>query len=349
VRHYTLRSWRDRELARWSLAGVAETFGAPNATVRRETVLRALSCAVPPAALFTGHAVASVRESTAGVTVRLADGSSMSADLVVGADGLHSVLRGHVTGDTAPARYAGYDSWRATATHSPAPLGDGTAVHVLGSGRTFGAWPLPDGRAYWVATLAEPRADAAPGTALAGAPPLVRELLAATDPGDVLRTPIYDRDPVPEWHTARCVLVGDAVHPMQPTTGQGAAQALLDALALTAALRGIELDDTDALAHALAAYRARRAHAAAAMVLEARAIGRMHHVNSPVGTRVRDLVLRATPRRIWQRRAQARPDELQLLSDFELAPVTRENTHGTPRSDLPGAPGHRATGTTHPE
>jgi 2-polyprenyl-6-methoxyphenol hydroxylase-like FAD-dependent oxidoreductase len=318
VREYVLRSWRGRDMARWSLADVARTLGTPSVTVPRAVLLAALRSAVPAADVMTGSRVESVVEDRNGVTVRVDGGSAVSAELVVGADGLNSTVRAHVTGEVKPPLYAGYDSWRGTAETTDGTVEGGTAVHVLGSGRSFGAWPLPHGRTYWVATLANPAPDTDMRGAFADAPWLVRDLLAATDPGRVLRTPIYDRDLAPVWHTARSVLVGDAIHPMQPTTGQGASQALLDAIALTKALRGVDLADRTTLARALATYRSWRAPAVAGMVQEAREIGRMHHLDSAIATRVRDLVLRATPRRVWQRRAQARLDELQLLSDWDL-------------------------------
>jgi 2-polyprenyl-6-methoxyphenol hydroxylase-like FAD-dependent oxidoreductase len=323
VREYRLVSWRGRELAGWSLDEVTRQLGAPSVTVPRTTLMSALRSAVPDDVVTTGARVVEVSEDGAGVVAHLADGTSVHGELLVGADGLNSVVRPHVVGGTAePPGYAGYDSWRGIAETGVAPVSAGTAVHVLGSGRTFGAWPLPGGRTYWVATrtrggdgLADLRA------AFEGAPPLVDALFAATDPDSVLRTPIHDRDPVTTWHTGRVALLGDAVHPMQPTTGQGASQALLDALALTDALRGTDLADAADLRGALSAYYDRRGPATAGMVREAREIGRMHHMDSPVATRVRDLVLRVTPRRVWQRRTSARLDELELLSAWQ-APST---------------------------
>lgn len=321
VREYVLASWRGRELARWSLADVARQLGAPSVTVPRRRLMDALRSGLPERVEMRVGRVDEVVEDDDGVTARLADGSEMRGGLLIGADGLHSVVRTHVTGVAEAPLFSGYDSWRGTAEVAVPPVSEGVAVHVLGSGRTFGCWPLPGGRTYWVATLAEGVGDPDDGWPLPelfrGAAEIVGRLLAATDPATVLRTPIYDRDPLPTWHTSRSVLVGDAAHPMQPTTGQGASQALLDAIALATALRGVDLRDRASVQEALTTYQRSRGEAAAQLVGEAREIGRMHHLRSPVATRVRDLVLKATPRKVWQRRALARLDELDLLSAWK--------------------------------
>jgi 2-polyprenyl-6-methoxyphenol hydroxylase-like FAD-dependent oxidoreductase len=317
VGEYRLVSWRGRDLARWSLAEVSAQLGAPSVTVPRAVLMAALWSGVPAGVVRTGAPVTAVGEDATGVTAHLADGTTVRGDLLIGADGLHSTVRTHVVGDHAPTVYAGYDSWRGTAPIPVAMVSEGIALHVVGAGRSFGAWPLPNGRTYWVATIGDPAPTVDLAEEFSTAPPFVNRLLGATDPDSVLRTPIRDRDPVGTWHTGRVVLLGDAVHPMQPTTGQGGSQALLDALALTERLRDVDLADPRALRGSLAAYQNRRGSATEGIVREAREIGRMHHLTSPVATRVRNLVLRATPRRVWQRRTTARLDELELLSAWQ--------------------------------
>lgn len=324
VRDYVLRSWSGRDLARWSLTEVSAALGMPSVTVPRQTVLDALRSVV--ADVHAGARVVSAAEDASGVRIRLDDGTTVAGDLLVGADGLHSTVRRSLHGTEPDPEYAGYGSWRGVADTTVAPVSAGTAVHVLGSGRTFGCWPLPGGRAYWVATRLRPRTDRAAAVgpeelaelkaAFAGAAPLVPALMNATNPATMLYTPIFDRPPTPTWHGRRTVLLGDAAHPMQPTTGQGAAQALLDALALTSALRGADPADGEKLTDAFAAYAARRREATAELVKEARSIARMHHTRGVLPLLLRNLVMRATPGRVWQARARARLDELELLQDF---------------------------------
>jgi 2-polyprenyl-6-methoxyphenol hydroxylase-like FAD-dependent oxidoreductase len=180
-------------------------------------------------------------------------------------------------------------------------------------------WPLPGDRTYWVLTVrgadpgdgssAIPAAEEFSDAFTAEVPP-AGALLDHTR--DVLRTPIFDRDPVTRWHGERVVLIGDAAHPMQPTTGQGAGQALIDALALATEIDRARTTGEDPRT-ALEWYAALRGPQTAAAVLDARQIAALHHMPGAPARGVRDLVMGATPHRIWQRRAEPPAGERELV------------------------------------
>jgi 2-polyprenyl-6-methoxyphenol hydroxylase-like FAD-dependent oxidoreductase len=329
VERFELMSWSGRRLAWWSPGELGRELAAPNVTVPRQVLLRALAEAAAEVPIRFGEPLVELAETPSEVVVRLLGGAELRADVLVGADGIRSTVR-RLLGLPGQPRYAGYRSWRARTPARPEELGPGVARHYLAPGRTFGCWPLPGGGTYWVATRAQRLGDT-PTTvpaddqsqaehrellrAFADAPAAVRTLLAATEPGALLGLPVHSLADVGAWSTGRVVLLGDAVHAMQPTTGQGAAQAMLDALCLAEQLAAVTgpAPDPAELRHAFERYVQARWPAVTAIAREAAGLGQMHHVGNPLGRLVRDAVVRGTPHRVWQRRTRLRLTEAALL------------------------------------
>jgi 2-polyprenyl-6-methoxyphenol hydroxylase-like FAD-dependent oxidoreductase len=130
----------------------------------------------------------------------------------------------------------------------------------------------------------------------------VEELIAATEKAAILRTDIYDRgDPVRvRWGRGRVTLLGDAAHPMTPDLGQGACQAIEDAVALVECLK--QRENIEA---ALELYEARRTRRTAAIVRISRRMGRIAQLQNPLACRLRDAGLRALPSRLQMKQLEA--------------------------------------------
>ncbi|MEU4812689.1 FAD-dependent monooxygenase [Nocardia fluminea] len=222
-----IRDDRGRWLSRTDVATLRERFGAP-VVIHRARLLDILRAPLPEGVVRTGI---SVREVTTDGTVAHSSGTS-SADLVVGADGIHSVARRAVCGEVAP-RYAGYTAWRAIVDIDE-PLTE--FGETWGRGARFGMAPLADGRVYCFAVYDAP--ENAPGS-LADVRDRfgdwhqpISALLAAADPDTVLHNDIYDLPALPTFTAGRIALLGDAAHAMTPNLGQGGCQALEDAVVL---------------------------------------------------------------------------------------------------------------------
>lgn len=226
-----------------------ERWGAPYIHIHRADLVDALATrlqSLAPNALETGAVVAGYEMQDDGVLLSLADGSTRLADVVIGADGLHSVMRKQMLGPDAP-RYTGNVAWRAVVPiaalgdHAPPPgaciwAGDGrhavttrlragTMANFVGMVET--PEPAPEG---WriVGRKADALAD------FAGWHPVVTTLI---EKAEVLhRWALFDRAPLPRWHDGRVALLGDAAHPMLPSMAQGAVQALEDAWIIAALL-----------------------------------------------------------------------------------------------------------------
>jgi 2-polyprenyl-6-methoxyphenol hydroxylase-like FAD-dependent oxidoreductase len=281
-------------LSTFDTAEMRRRLGHPIVVMHRADLLGALATAAGQPIEFSKRCVRVRQESTAAVA-DLDDGSSVRADVLIGADGLYSVVRAAIHGDERP-RYSGCAAWRSVVRF------DGTVLpgESWGHGSVFGQVPMEGGRVYWFATenvpAGEPRSADEKARLLARfgswhAP--IRQLIEAAREDEILRNDIYDRPPLPAWGRGRITLVGDAAHPMVPFLGQGGCQALEDAVAL-----GVAVQSASGLPAALQQYERSRLARANMFVRRSRLAGRIARVEHPIGIAIRNaLVRRANPRR----------------------------------------------------
>jgi salicylate hydroxylase len=262
------------------------TFGAPYYGVHRVALLQALGEHLDGEALHLGRRCVSIEERAAGVELRFADGSGASADVVVGADGVHSVVRPYVAGPVR-GRYSGTVGYRGLVPVETMPsLPDPTPLQFwAGPGRHLLHYAIDGGRTVnflavvrvrgWVkdAWMEECAVNDAVD-AFAGWHPAVTEMVGGTAVG--ARWALHDLAPLDRWHTDRVVLMGDAAHAMVPHQGQGANQTIEDAVALADCLAA------DASPAALPAYaRRRRKRTTAVQWLSRRTADLMHLPDGP--------------------------------------------------------------------
>ncbi|HEY1189118.1 MAG TPA: FAD-dependent monooxygenase, partial [Gemmata sp.] len=258
--------------------------------VHRADLVTALASQLPPGTARYGFECAAVDVGGAGATARFANGHTDAGDVVIGADGIRSVVRTAVRGPE-PLRYAGYTCWRGICPR-PACVEPGYVGEWWGRGQRLGITTLPGDRVYWFATKNAPPGGHEPDErafliqAFAGWADPAPALFATTPADHVFRNDILDRPPVRVWSKGPIGVIGDAAHPTTPNLGQGGCQALEDAVVLARCL-AIARDP----ARGLEAFTAARRSRTAAVTRESWRLGRLGQVEGRAACWLRDASL----------------------------------------------------------
>jgi len=245
---WEFRRWADgRVLSAENLAGSCERlYGERTYTVHRADLAAAIAAAVPPEAVRLGRRCTAVSERGDTAVLAFADGTCAEADVVIGADGVHSTVRGAIA-EPAPATYSGICAFRALVPADRAPEFARRRAQTLwiGPGHHLVHYPVSGEKAINLVAFA-PAGDytveswSATATVdeflaeFAGWDPRLQELIkGAGTPG---RWALLDRAPLRRWSRGPVTLLGDAAHPMFPFFAQGAAQSIEDAAVLARCL-----------------------------------------------------------------------------------------------------------------
>ena len=204
-----------------------------------------------------GISIISLTQDDHQVAVTFTDGSTAEYDLVVGADGICSAVRG-LTLTTASPADLGAMNWRSIAPIRPGGLTD--LRFLLGDGCFFGLCPVGDGHTYGFGYVMQPRfRDPLEGRLerlrrrFATFGSLVQEYLASLEHDEQVHCSAMEWMDVSEWYTGRVVLIGDAAHASSPLMGQGGCMAMEDAWVLAEVLRSAATVES-----ALSNYASRR-------------------------------------------------------------------------------------------
>jgi 2-polyprenyl-6-methoxyphenol hydroxylase-like FAD-dependent oxidoreductase len=277
-----IRDASGRWLSRTDTAALERRYG-PVAMIHRADLLAILRAAVPDGCLRNAVTVSQIRAN--GTAVH--SGGESRADLIVGADGIRSVVRTSIWPDAPSPRYVGYTAWRMVTP--PVPVE--SSSESWGAGERFGYARLADGRIYCFAVANAP--EGAPGEGLAGLRRRfsgwhrpIPALLDVAKQNAVLHDDLYELPPLKTYTAGPVVLVGDAAHAMTPNLGQGACQALEDAVVLAQSLDG---------GGGLEAYDRLRRRRTQMISLRAHRIGVAAQWESPVAVGLRNVALRLLP------------------------------------------------------
>ncbi len=315
-----VRRWDDgRTLQKAPLNPLCdELYGAPHLTVHRADLQRAIAAGLPRERVHLGHHLTGVVDDGDAVEARFANGASTRADILVGADGIHSAVREILFGAADP-QFAGCVAYRGLVpAERIADLGlergnqswlgpGGHLVHYfVSAGRllNFVGWTEHDSwnREDWTDHATIERALAA----FEGWHKQVRRIISAADTCFIWA--LFDRDPLPRWSAGRVTLLGDACHPMYPFMAQGAAQAIEDGATLAALLAAGH--DTVAL---LRRYEELRLPRVTRLQEMSRANKHRYHMPDGAEQKARDAAMVANRERA--------PDTMRWLFGFDAGDV----------------------------
>lgn len=292
------RSWRGRHMSTLPIHAVGKKFGADSYSIHRGELQAALASALPDGVVQVGREATALSQDDNRVTLNFKDGSQERGDLLVGADGIYSIVRSQLFGTREP-RYSGYTCWRSAAKVEAGLLPPTTYVQLYGPSATFGIFPIGPNYVSWYGTKIAPAGEPAGDGAQRKRDSLatfgdwygpVVDVLEATEPREIARQDIYDREPLARWTSGRVTLLGDAAHATTPALGQGGCMAIEDAVVLSR-----ELSLGGDVTASMRRYESKRRKRTYGIVAQARRHGAFYHGRIPVLAFVRDLFLRSAP------------------------------------------------------
>lgn len=287
-------TWRGRMLGDWPVEQLGQEMGAPSVILHRADLHRVLMAGLPEGIVQFGRKATGFEQDTTGVTAHFADGTQERGDVLIGADGLQSTIRGEILG-AAPPRYAGFNIWQGMTDFQDPSFPEGVLRLLLGPGSGFFFHHVGPNRLFWVATQGMPE-NGSNGQTDAKTLLLDRHkgwmapteaIIQATETSEIRHAPMYDRKPAKQWGTGRVTLLGDAAHAMTFNAGQGACQGIEDGVVLAECVR-----DSADLVSALRAYEARRIPRTTSLVNQSHFFGRLSSFGNPVFCAARDEVMK---------------------------------------------------------
>ncbi|UOH74910.1 FAD-dependent urate hydroxylase HpxO [Acinetobacter schindleri] len=261
-------------MTQFSLYPLIEEVGQRPYPVSRAELQNMLMDEFGHADIHLGKKMVALNDDGQQVTVSFADGSEIQTDLLVGADGTHSMTRAYVLGENVPRRYAGYVNWNGLVEVSEdlAPADQWTTF--VGEGKRASLMPVANNRFYFFFDVPLPvglENERSQYKTLLKEYfkdwcPQVQKLIEAIDEQRTNRVEIHDIEPFADFYKGNVVIVGDAAHSTTPDIGQGGCQAMEDAIYLARALQ----INTLGLQDSLRRYQNKRNERANELVLRAR-------------------------------------------------------------------------------
>ncbi|MGV3561433.1 FAD-dependent monooxygenase [Larkinella arboricola] len=295
---------RGRTITRTDSRAVSRKYGTDNFAIHRAALHQALLDQLTGSPIVLGKRAISIDQSNKGSLVYFDDGTVHQTDYLIVADGIHSAIRRQLLPDSQP-RYAGYTAWRSVVDSTGLNLTE--ATETWGPKGRVGVVPLADHKIYWFATANAPEKD--PRFRAFTVRDLVEqfgdyhapipEIISRTKDENLLWNDILDLKPVSRYAFGNVVLLGDAAHATTPNMGQGACQAIEDAVVLAD-----ELATSDRVPDAFKRFEQRRLKRTHYIIENSRRIGQVAQWQNTVLATLRNGLFRLLPASVNERQLE---------------------------------------------
>jgi 2-polyprenyl-6-methoxyphenol hydroxylase-like FAD-dependent oxidoreductase len=311
-----LRTARGKMIRALPIQSITAELGAPVIGIHRGDLMRVLLDAAEDTPIRFRAQIVDFETDDQGVRAMCADGCTVPADVLIGADGIRSTIRSKIAGAASPTD-CGYVFSLATVAFAHPRVVRGYAGHYWGKGQRFGLIDIGGGRVYWWGSKNMPAAQALSWrgrkteilAAFDGWAPEIVDVIERTPDHAIVTVPAQDRPFLEQWGSGPVSLLGDAAHPMQTSLSQGASSAVEDGYVLAEAIARV----SDPVA-ALRKYEDLRRERTRMLVRRSRRLSRLEQVENPVVRAARDLGLRCAPTRVLER-LNIRPMRFDLAWD----------------------------------
>ena len=286
---------KGKTLNKIEFSTLTERYGQENMTIHRGILHQILHDSLPENIISFGKTCIDAVQQDGKATAFFSDGTSDEADMLIAADGISSPIRQKLMPGRHPV-YAGYTCWRGIAPNEGLVKQD-TSCEIWSPQGRFGYAPLSGGQLYWFACVNAERHDkrylSCRQEEVAGLfsrfPSEVRKMIKATPDEAFLHHDLSDIKPLSQFVFGRIVLLGDAAHATTPNMGQGAGQAIEDAVVLAG------LIEQSGLEQALVRYEKIRIPHTRKVIRLSRSIGWVAQWTSPLSVRLRNAVFSLSP------------------------------------------------------
>lgn len=274
----------------------------PSICLHRSDLQKALVDDLNEDRINLGKECVGISQYEHGIAVQFSDGTTVDADVLIGADGIHSVVRNEIRPDIS-LRDSGQVAYRGIATVKLPKSIQSIGKEYWGEKKRFGFMSMGENKVYWFAVTGNPIQTQDPvdqqstlQSNFIDFPSPISTLITQTEPNEIIETAVCDFAPIDSWWDNKIVLLGDAAHAMTPNLGQGAGQAIEDAYVLAKCIDKYE-NQSKAFRH----YEQTRLPTAKELVNQSWQLGKIAYLKNRYLRTIRDFIISNAPSSIVEK------------------------------------------------